>query len=120
MLVPPETWFTQEVIANGTTSRSSSTARRSSITRTKEHAHARPLRHPAARSREGGPDVVVALKKIEVKELPATKIRIVSMNHFTFSRDPKGKRWAVSTRSLGVQSALPFGSRLKRNRTFVE
>ena len=74
MLVPPETWFTQEVIANGNHIQILVDGKKvvdfvdEKNTHTKGH-FAIQQHGPAA----GGPDVVVALKKIEVKELPPTK-----------------------------------------------
>ena len=74
MLVPPETWFTQEVIANGNHIIILLNGKKvvdyvdEKNTHTKGH-FAIQQHGPA----KGGPDVVVALKKIEVKELPAKK-----------------------------------------------
>lgn len=74
MLVPPDTWFTQEVIANGNHIQIFVNGKKtvdfkddkSTFTR----GHFAIQQHGPAK---GGPDVQVALKKIEIKLLPASK-----------------------------------------------
>ena len=74
MLVPPETWFTQEVIANGNHIQilvnGKMVVDHKDEKNTYTRGHFAIQQHGPAK---GGPDVVVALKKIEVKELPPTK-----------------------------------------------
>jgi hypothetical protein len=78
MLVPPDTWFTQEVIANGNhiqilvtvNGKTTKTVDFKDEKNTHTRGHFAIQQHGPAK---GGPDVVVALKKIEVKELPPTK-----------------------------------------------
>lgn len=71
MLVPPDTWFTQEVIAKGNHIQifvnGKKTADYTDEKNTYTRGHFAIQQHGPAK---GGPDVVVALKKIEVKELP--------------------------------------------------
>ena len=73
MLVPPDTWFTQEVIADGNHIRILVNGKKvvdfKDEKNTYKRGHFAIQQHgPAA----NGPDVQVALKKIEVKLLPAT------------------------------------------------
>lgn len=74
MLVPPETWFTQEVIANGNHIQILVNGKKEvdyvDEKNTYTRGHFAIQQHGPAK---GGPDVVVAIKKIEVKELPPTK-----------------------------------------------
>lgn len=74
MLVPPDTWFTQEVIADGNHIQILVNGKKvvdyidKKNTYTKGH-FALQQHGPAA----GGPDVVLQVRKMEVKELPASK-----------------------------------------------
>jgi hypothetical protein len=74
MLVPADTWFTQEVIANGNHIQILVNGKKVVDFKDEKNTHTRGhfaiQQHGPAK---GGPDVVVALKKIEVKELPTTK-----------------------------------------------
>ncbi len=74
MLVPPDTWFTQEVIANGNHIQIFVNGKKTADFKDEKNTHTRGhfaiQQHGPAK---GGPDVVVALKKIEVKELPPSK-----------------------------------------------
>lgn len=74
MLVKPDTWFTQEVIAKGNHIQIFVNGKKTVDYVDKKNTHTRGhfaiQQHGPAR---GGPDVVVAIKKIEVKELRATK-----------------------------------------------
>ena len=74
MLVPPDTWFIQEVIANGNHIQILVNGKKVVDHKDEKNTHTRghfaiQQHGPAA----NGPDVVVELKKIEVKELPPTK-----------------------------------------------
>jgi hypothetical protein len=74
MLVPPETWFTQEVIANGNHIQIILNGKK--VVDYKDEKNTYTRGHFAIQQHgpaKGGPDVQVALKKIEVKELPPTK-----------------------------------------------
>lgn len=74
MLVPPDTWFTQEVIANGNHIQifvnGKKTVDFKDAKNTFPRGHFAIQQHGPAK---GGPDVQVALKKIEIKLLPASK-----------------------------------------------
>lgn len=74
MLVPPDTWFTQEVIANGNHIQILVNGRKvidfKDAKNTYRRGHFAIQQHGPAK---GGPDVEVALKKIEIKLLPASK-----------------------------------------------
>ncbi|MBI3758847.1 MAG: DUF1080 domain-containing protein [Deltaproteobacteria bacterium] len=74
MLVPPEKWFVQEVIANGNRIQIILDGKKVvdylDEKNTYTRGHFAIQQHGPAK---GGPEVVVALKRIEVKELPATK-----------------------------------------------
>ena len=78
MLVPADTWFTQEVIANGNhiqilvtvNGKTTKTADYKDEKNTHMRGHFAIQQHGPAK---GGPDVQVSLKKIEVKELPSSK-----------------------------------------------
>ena len=74
MLVKPDTWFVQEVIANGNHIQILVDGKKVVDYVDKKNTHTRghfaiQQHGPAAK----GPEVQVAIKKIEVKELPATK-----------------------------------------------
>jgi hypothetical protein len=74
MLVPPDTWFTQEVIANGNHIQILVNGRK--VTDFKDAKNTYTRGHFAIQQHgpaKGGPDVEVALKKIEIKLLPASK-----------------------------------------------
>jgi hypothetical protein len=74
MLVKPDTWFTQEVIANGNHIQILVDGKKVVDYKDEKNTHTRG--HFAIQQHgpvKGGPDVQVALKKIEVKELPASK-----------------------------------------------
>ena len=74
MLVPPATWFTQEVIANGNHIQILVNGKKTVDYKDEKNTHTSGhfaiQQHGPAK---GGPDVEVALKKIEIKLLPATK-----------------------------------------------
>ncbi len=74
MLVPPDTWFTQEVIANGNHIQILVNGKKTVDFKDQKNTHTRGhfaiQQHGPAK---GGPDVQVSLKKIEVKLLPASK-----------------------------------------------
>jgi len=74
MLVPPDTWFTQEVIANGKHIQILVNGKKTADYMDEKNTHSRGhfaiQQHGPAK---GGPDVQVALKKIEIKLLPASK-----------------------------------------------
>src|SRR4051794_20379735 len=74
MLVPPDTWFTQEVIANGNHIQILVNGKKvvdyKDEKNTFTRGHFAIQQHGPAKD---GPEVQVALKKIEVKELPPTK-----------------------------------------------
>ncbi|MSQ94692.1 MAG: DUF1080 domain-containing protein [Gemmataceae bacterium] len=74
MLVQPDTWFTQEVIAKGNHIQIFVNGKKTADFTDEKNTHTRGhfaiQQHGPA---SGGPDVVVALKKIEVKELPPSK-----------------------------------------------
>jgi hypothetical protein len=74
MLVEPDAWFTQEVIANGNHIQIFLNGKKVVDYVDKKNTHTRGhfaiQQHGPAKD---GPEVVVALRKIEVKELPATK-----------------------------------------------
>ena len=74
MLVPPDTWFTQEVIANGNHIQILVNGKKTVDFKDEKNTYTRGhfaiQQHGPAK---GGPDVQVALKKIEVKLLPASK-----------------------------------------------
>jgi len=73
MLVPPDTWFVQEVIANGNRIQIILDGKKVvdyvDEKKTYSRGHFAIQQHGPAK---GGPEVVVALKRIEVKELPPT------------------------------------------------
>jgi hypothetical protein len=74
MLVPPDTWFTQEVIADGNHIQilvnGKKTVDYKDEKNTYKRGHFAIQQHGPAKN---GPEVQVALKKIEVKLLPASK-----------------------------------------------
>ena len=74
MLVPPDTWFTQEVIANGNHIQILVNGKKTADFKDEKSTHTRGhfaiQQHGPAK---GGPDVQVSLKKVEIKLLPATK-----------------------------------------------
>jgi hypothetical protein len=74
MLVKPDTWFTQEVIANGNhiiiLVNGKKTADVKDAKNTYQRGHFAIQQHGPAK---GGPDVQVAIKRIEVKLLPPIK-----------------------------------------------
>jgi hypothetical protein len=73
MLVPPDTWFTQEVIANGNhiiiKVNDKTVVDYVDKKNTHTKGHFAIQQHPPAR---GGPDSVIMVKSVEVKELPPT------------------------------------------------
>lgn len=74
MLVPPDTWFTQEVIADGNHIQILVNGKK--VVDYKDEKNTYTRGHFAIQQHgpsKDGPDVEVALKKIEVKLLPATK-----------------------------------------------
>jgi hypothetical protein len=74
MLVPPDTWFTQEVIANGNhiviKVNDKIVVDHKDEKNTYSRGHFALQQHGPAK---GGPESVLMVKKIEVKELPPTK-----------------------------------------------
>jgi hypothetical protein len=74
MLVPPDTWFTQEVIADGNhiiiKVNDKTVVDFVDTKNTHTKGHFAIQQHPPAR---GGPDSVITVKSVEVKELPPTQ-----------------------------------------------
>jgi hypothetical protein len=74
-LVGPDTWFTQEVIANGNhiviKVNGKKTVDFIDKKNTYKRGHFAIQQHPPAR--RGGPESVITVRKIEVRELPPTK-----------------------------------------------
>jgi hypothetical protein len=74
MLVPADTWFTQEVIANGNHIQILVNGKKvvdfTDEKKTHTRGHFAIQQHGPAK---GGPDVQVSLRKIEIKLLPASK-----------------------------------------------
>ncbi len=74
MLVPADTWFTQEVIANGNHIQILVNGKKTADFKDEKNTHTRG--HFAIQQHgpvKDGPDVQVSLKKIEIKLLPASK-----------------------------------------------